>query len=468
MPDSVGARGFPRNINVGHEHLDIVSGFTYQYQGGVSSNVLNWKIIDGVTPVDPSTASWGIKQLGAMWFNKTEKAYKYWDGNNIVAFSASSIGLIATRCLAPVSRNITFRQLMSRSPHYARTAITSLQIIIPNWFVDPTGAHAEIGTGSSATVTASIEYPTNTFTQILFGGSVSGTVPDVSQLLSDAVSVSIPNGALFWVRIYWVSPTGTLSIAHNLSGTGLPGAGLEVGVSGITDKTMSGTVTAADNEFSPVAIVGTTSQPSVVIVGDSIGLGDTSKETIGDASGDFGVVARSIGPYYAYASFCQNGDQGEDFVASHANRVALFQYASHLICEYGSNDLYTVGADVATVLATLQTIGGYMIALGAGKRAYQVTITPRTTSTDSWATTVNQTVLSSAIEARRISVNDSIRGILPGLTGYYDVADAIETSRNSGIWRVTGLANGYTPDGTHPNTPGSLLVPASGVIPPSL
>ena len=27
MPDSVGAGGFPNNINIGHEHLDISTGF---------------------------------------------------------------------------------------------------------------------------------------------------------------------------------------------------------------------------------------------------------------------------------------------------------------------------------------------------------------------------------------------------------------------------------------------------------
>ena len=80
MPDSVGAGGFPRNINIGHEHLDLSSGFTYQYQGGVPTDVLNWKIIGGVTNVDPSTIGWGAKQLGAIWFNIPEKAYKVFDG----------------------------------------------------------------------------------------------------------------------------------------------------------------------------------------------------------------------------------------------------------------------------------------------------------------------------------------------------------------------------------------------------
>lgn len=87
MPDSVGGGGFPNNINSGHEHLDQVSGFTYQYQGGspVSSS-LNWKIIDGVTPTPPSTSGWGSKQLGAKWFNSAQSAFKGWNGTQIVTF----------------------------------------------------------------------------------------------------------------------------------------------------------------------------------------------------------------------------------------------------------------------------------------------------------------------------------------------------------------------------------------------
>lgn len=377
----------------------------------------------------------------------------------------SYTGLIATRCLAPITLNTTNKQLMSRSPHYARTAITSLQIVIPNWYVLPSGAHGETGSGDDATVTASIEYPAGVFTQILFGGSASGTVPNGGQLLSDVCTVTIPDRALFWVRIFWDGGSGgVLTVGHDLDGTSRPGCGLEVAVSGLTDKTLAGTVTAADNEFSPVAIIGTTDRASVVIVGDSIGLGDTAKETNGDVAGDFGVVARSIGPHYAYASLCQNGDQGEDFVASHTNRAALFQYASHLICEYGSNDLYTVNASAAVVLATLQTIWGYMTALGAGKYAYQTTITPRTASTDSWATTGNQSQISATVNARRIDLNGQIRALPAGLTGYSEVADAVETARDSGVWRVTGAANGYTADGIHPNTPGSMLVVFGGGV----
>lgn len=376
----------------------------------------------------------------------------------------SYTGLVATRCLAPISLNTTNKQLMARSPHYSRTAITSLQVVLPNWYVNPASTHAELGTGADATVTASIEYPEGVFTQILFSGIASGTVPNIGQLVSDACAVTIPINTLFWVRVFFQSTGGVLTVGHDLNGGSTPGCGLEVAVSGLTDKTMSGTVTGADNEYSPVAIIGTTTNRSVVIVGDSIGLGDTTRETVGDASGDFGVVARSIGPLYAYASYCQNGDQGEDLVASHTNRVALFQYASDLICEYGNNDVWTISASVAAVQSTLQTIWSYMTDLGPEKKAYQTTITTRTTSTDNWATTTNQTTASSANEGRRLTLNAWLRALPTGLNGCFDITTVLETGLGTGLWIVNGAANAYTSDGTHPNTTSSILIRNSGVV----
>lgn len=89
MSDSVGGGGFPRNINIGHEHLNLIDGLTYQYQGDVPTNVLNWKIIGGVTATDPSTIGWSSAQLGAIWYNSQDNVYKYWNGTDIITISAS-------------------------------------------------------------------------------------------------------------------------------------------------------------------------------------------------------------------------------------------------------------------------------------------------------------------------------------------------------------------------------------------
>ena len=104
---------------------------------------------------------------------------------------------------------------------------------------------------------------------------------------------------------------------------------------------------------------------------------------------------------------------------------------------------------------------------------YQTTVTPQTTSTDAWVTTANQTV--TAVHARRIGLNDWIRDGAPfdtatglavavgatgstivragtrahPLKGFFEIADIVETSRNSGIWKA-----GWTTDGLHPNATG--------------
>lgn len=41
MPDSAG-EGFPNNVNVGWEHLQISTGFIYQYVGGSPQNPASW------------------------------------------------------------------------------------------------------------------------------------------------------------------------------------------------------------------------------------------------------------------------------------------------------------------------------------------------------------------------------------------------------------------------------------------
>lgn len=456
-----GGGGFPRNINIGHEHLNIVNGLTYQYQGDSPDNSLNWKIIGGSLNTDPSTIGWGSKQLGAMWFNKSEKVFKYWNGLNVIILGQltypSYIGLVATRCMMPILLNTTNRQLMARSPHYMREDVSSIQIEFPNFYVNPNTPHNELGTGSAATITASIEFPAGVFTQVLFSGNPSGTIANSSTLLSDSVAITLSRGDLIWIRAFFVSTTGILSIPHNLTGTGLPGSGLEVAVSGLTDKTMSGTVTAANNEYSPVAIIGTTTRASVVIIGDSIGLGDSSKETVGNASGDFGIIARSLGPDYAYGSYCQNGDRGEDFVASHTNRLNLLNYATHLVCEYGSNDLYSAAHSAEVVLANLQTIWGYATSLG--KVACQSLIPVRTTSTDNWATIVNQSIVSGNVQ--RLILNAAIQLLPSGLSRCFNIPSVLE---NEGVWVVNGTPNAYTSDGTHPNTNGSLLIPPTRIV----
>jgi hypothetical protein len=92
----------------------------------------------------------------------------------------------------------------------------------------------------------------------------------------------------------------------------------------------------------------------------------------------------------------------------------------------------------------------------------QVTIPTRATSTDGWTTLENQTVTNGGAE--RLELNDWIRTLPEGLDGYFELADLIESSRDSGKWRTFETENYITDDGTHPNDNGHMWIRDQGLI----
>lgn len=372
------------------------------------------------------------------------------------------MGQIATRGFVPVTLTApaTATQMMSRSPHISRQAITQLKIIIPNFYVNPSAPFQELGTGATATVTASIEYPASTFTQVTFnGGATSYDIPDLSMVTSDFVTVAIPDNTVFYVRIYFVCAGGIVyNNVHPLSSFG---AGVESGTSGVTDKTMSGTVTTANSHLDPCAIIGWTDKSSIIILGDSKthGTGDSTA----DATRDFGEVARAVGGNYAYINLARGSDKASAFVDPTAtvNRRALMAYGSHLICNYGYNDVSTDSGP--TTFANLNLIWTY--ARSIGLKVFQTTIGPRTSSSDSWATLAGQTK-TTPNTANTLALNFLIRRAVsnpPGvLAGVIEQSNVISSSPDSGLWPVDGTSNKYTADGLHESTAGYTLIRDSG------
>jgi lysophospholipase L1-like esterase len=148
---------------------------------------------------------------------------------------------------------------------------------------------------------------------------------------------------------------------------------------------------------------------------------------------------------------------------------------SHVLCAYGTNDV-AAGAALGTIQAN--AIAAWQLFDDARLQVFQTTITPTTTSTDSWATTANQTI--SGSNAVRVSFNDWLRDGAPissafvavatgsggsalragdplhPLAGYFETADSVESGRNSGKWAASKTA-----DGIHPNAAGHLLMAAA-------
>jgi hypothetical protein len=150
----------------------------------------------------------------------------------------------------------------------------------------------------------------------------------------------------------------------------------------------------------------------------------------------------------------------------------------NIVCNYGTNDLGN-GDSLSTIQANLIAFWS----LWPGKFVFQQTIDPRTTSTDTWMTTANQTQQS--FESVRQALNTWLRAGAPmvsgaavavgtagaitagnpahPLVGIQDTAAAIEVNAsnvltlNGGYWMVNGTANWPTSDGTHNSINTSLL-----------
>lgn len=324
----------------------------------------------------------------------------------------------------------------SRTPHILKSAVDSLAIVLPNWYVN---GQTETNAGST-TWTAALEYPAGTITRVTFAGANSVTSATGGNIVSDQMPVSIPKGATFWVRLFQNAP------GKVVYSTFYAGDGTAQFTSPSTDWTMGGTVTTAVSKdapmTAPVAIIGMSADPAIGIYGDSIsvGRGDTA-----DAGVPLqGHLGRSFGASYAAGHVGISGDRMSLFLTNNAKRMSLAPYFTHFALNMGINDV-TNGGSAASVAADTNSVA----ALFPGPIAL-CTLSPVTTSTDTWATTGNQTTVAS--NAVRITENTRRLAGVAGVKTIYDVNPAVETvaSPESGIWK----APGFTSDGTHPNSGG--------------
>ena len=154
------------------------------------------------------------------------------------------LGEVATRAEIPMgmAAPAAGTEFMSRSFHYARQTISQLQVAFPNFYVNATVGEQPIG--GTATLTASVEYPAGTFTQLKFNGAVSATMPNGGFIVSDVAKVAIPNGAKFYVREFYQNAAGFPYTGSTIAQTNLAsyGEGMLWAPVGLTDLTMGGTV----------------------------------------------------------------------------------------------------------------------------------------------------------------------------------------------------------------------------------
>lgn len=345
--------------------------------------------------------------------------------------------------------------------------LTSISLVYANWYVKSSATVGENLPGAATTFQAAIEYPSGTIAAVVtFGGSSTGTAADGETIVSDPAAVNIPLGASFFVRTFASSTAGILyrngsGGLNNIVGTPVSG---EAWTFGVTTPNLVATPGPFANQqtgiyFGPTAIVGLTSKPTLFIAGDSRQNNGVNYDTTSDGFGLTGEFGRSFGVSFGALNAGCASERSQTIATTpslYAKRLALSQYCSHIVSGYGINDITGAGGATRTaaqLLADLQTIWAQF----GGKPVYQTTIGPKSSSTDSWATTVNQTT--DATNSERTSFNDSIRYMPSPLAGYFEVADQMESARNSGIWKA-----GYTADGLHANQAAQLALVSSKAV----
>lgn len=357
-------------------------------------------------------------------------------------------------------------------------SVTKLRAYYANWFANATN---EQDGYNPITVTAAIEYPAGTVTPVTFGGSGSTTIPatgSASLAESDEVTLAtaIPAGAQYWMRTYvsvaaggkW--PQGYLTNTSN---------GEAVDFSTGVDKTAGATITnatasATRRSYGPVALKATGFSGASVgkafaVIGDSLMMGatDVNIEAGATAHGNMGFVAKAMAGYYPVINLGIAGTAAQyNLPANYTRRTALLAKVgvTNVFGDFGNNDL--PAARSATQIASdISSIATALKSALPGIKVTWMTITPRTSSTDTWRTAANQTLYSSYYGTPRLDLNTAIRAGISGVDSVFDAADQIEVNGSNALTRggllwISGNG-GVGATSTHLTTNGSFNDQAS-------
>lgn len=380
----------------------------------------------------------------------------------VIPVLASYLGQVGGQIKKFKSFNSGANQMMLRTPHWVRAGCVNPVFRFANWYVNAVPPFDELAPGGIATVSASVEYPIGvTSTPITWGGgNLTHAIADGALgAESDPCPVTIPLGGKCMIRTYYTNPAGVIYMTGVSDATNL--AQCRTATTGLADQTagvgvLTGGAANLGIAYHPLIFAAQTTRPSVLILGDSRAEGtQTGEGFIGDSS-DKGNVPRCVGPYFGYADMSIAGDLSTDFLLTPTKRLELLPYFSHVVCEYGVNGVTTAGtgaAEYARVVAIKALLGG--------KKCFQCTLEPWTTSSDGWTTLAGQAV--NAGKDGRDDFNVLVRANSGGFWGTIDFCATAEAPGK--LWVVDGGVP--TTDGVHPSQYLDLLYVATGVLNPA-
>lgn len=366
-------------------------------------------------------------------------------------------GLAASRTQYNTDTAAITQPFTSRRVHYAHADgdISALQTVDINRYL---ASISTTSTGAAHTIKRYIEYPVDTFWPVTWSAASTVSLTAGLRVKSDVVAgLTIPAGAKFWERTV-VLTTATVPVIVAPAGSDVLGVD-DGNASGDIGNTGTVPPTTGLNTIGCQAIIGTvnaTAARSFVLLGDSLTFGALDITGVGAKQGS-GWVARMLDIHgYPYMKWCIGGQQATD----HATLIATINADvgptlltfTDLICQGGLNDL-RLGRTKAQIEADYQTI--FAATNINGKRKWLTTITPRSTSSDAWATTVNQAPQIDGNMADLTGLNADIRAGQANAFGFVEAADAAMSARDSNIHKAPPAG---TTDGTHFNSTRAALV----------
>lgn len=380
------------------------------------------------------------------------------DGGGVLSTAIRPVGTRAQWGLGAgtLSNGTTDLSETSRITYYANENASNIQVLYSNRVSGVTPSST-----NSITIKASVEYGGSLY-PLYFSGSRTKTLATLETAFTDKLAgLSIPKGATFYVRTYVSVNAGEKwprNFRYMASTEGVA-----------SNQDYADVLTACPSiaqMFGPLGVFGkkTGLGRGIAILGDSISMGfAVTAEGIGPfvASFDGTALGTTYGKNVPYIHMGKTGERANQYevLATKGIRDTLINYCTHSAYQYGIND---VRNNVS--LASMQTtaLNNWQYLVDKKIKVWACTLTPNTTSTDSWATTTNQTLANAAQNTVRVAYNDWLRTIpSPLLSGIIETADTCESSRNSGLWKPS-----HTSDGLHPNSTGFAAYKA--VIDPNI
>lgn len=319
-----------------------------------------------------------------------------------------------------------------RLKHYCTVTCYNLRLLFGN------SASAVAGT-NNIFVKAAIEDSSGNIFPVYFNGQRNVMIPGGGTVLSDVVAIPVRKGDYIYSRTLASCTNGFVfeGQVHQFAG--------EWKYTG-SDLVDSGT--SGDNlgyTYCPLAIYGSAPQTAncVAILGDSISVGwDVSDVFDAALVTGLGSTVQDLGKNVPHVMLGVNATTFTDFnyATNQQFRFRMLTGCNYVLSELGINGISsfsTLTNSAVNLWSTLKTLGF---------KVYQTTLTPYTTSSDSWATAANQTP--TVNEAARTNFNNIVRTNGFGLLdGYCDVEALASTNAGNGIvWRPN-----YTADGLHPH-----------------